>query len=48
MESMTDSMPSVSILLVEDTNVTLELVSILIPKKFPHVVLYTSFNGKWV
>lgn len=46
MESGSNMMPSISILLVEDTNATLELLSIIIPKKYPGVALHTAGNGR--
>ena len=38
--------PSISILLVEDEKVTLELIAIIIAKKYPEVVLHTAINGR--
>jgi len=37
--------PSVSILLVEDASVTIELLSVIIPKNFPGVALYSTIDG---
>jgi hypothetical protein len=38
-------MPSISILLVEDEKVTLELLATILAKKFPDVALYTAINN---
>ena len=46
MESATNPTPSYSILLVEDEKVTLELLAIILPKKYPGVVLHTADNGR--
>ena len=46
MESMSNPEPPVSILLVEDENVTLELLTIILTKKYPDVALHTAGNGR--
>ena len=46
MESMSNPASSLSILLVEDVNVTLELLTIILTKKYPDVVLHTASNGR--
>jgi YesN/AraC family two-component response regulator len=46
MNSTTNPNHSVSILLVEDTGVTIDLLSIIIPKHFPDADLFTAINGK--
>lgn len=46
MESVSDPEPLISILLVEDEEATLELLAIIIPKKFPEALLHTAINGR--
>jgi response regulator RpfG family c-di-GMP phosphodiesterase len=46
MELKTNSLRSISILLVEDDEVTLELQSSILAMKFPDVMLYTAINGR--
>ena len=46
MESRSDTMPSSSILLVEDDKATLKLFAIILTKRFPYVALYTANNGR--
>jgi two-component system cell cycle response regulator len=46
MKSKSNLIPSISILLVEDEKDNLELLAIILTKKFPDVVLYTAANGK--
>lgn len=46
MESISDPGIPVSILLLEDEESTLELLSIIIPKKFPELTLHTASNGR--
>jgi YesN/AraC family two-component response regulator len=38
-------MPSISILLVEDEKLILELLVIIITKRYPDVALHTAING---
>jgi YesN/AraC family two-component response regulator len=45
MESKSNPMPSISLLLVEDEEFTLELLVNIITKKYPDVALYTAING---
>lgn len=46
MKPMTNPTPSLAILLIEDEEVTIELLSILLSKKFPDLVLHTATNGR--
>jgi YesN/AraC family two-component response regulator len=46
METIPDHLPTISMLLIEDEEVTLELLSIMLSKKFPEIVLHTAINGK--
>lgn len=46
MESTNRPTPSISILLVEDVPVTLELLATILPRKFPDIALHTAFNGR--
>jgi len=46
MESITNATPSISILLVEDEDLTRELLADMLGKKFPEVPLYTAINGR--
>jgi YesN/AraC family two-component response regulator len=46
MESISGSMPPISILLIEDEEPTLELLSIILSKKYPGLVLHTAINGR--
>ena len=46
MESISGSMPPISILLIEDEEPTLELLSIILSKKYPGLVLHTANNGR--
>ena len=46
MESRTDQMPSISMMLVEDEKITLELLATILARKYPNVNLYTAINGK--
>jgi YesN/AraC family two-component response regulator len=46
MESKIDPMPPISILLIEDEEATLELLSIILSKKFPIFVIHTAINGR--
>lgn len=46
MSSLSQPMPSRSILIVEDEKVTLELLAAILAKKFSNVALYTAINGK--
>lgn len=45
MESKTN-LTSISILLVEDDKEALNLLTVILAKKFPDVALYTSINGR--
>jgi YesN/AraC family two-component response regulator len=45
MESQSIPMPSISLLLVEDEEFTLELLVNIITKKYPYVALHTAING---
>jgi len=45
-ESMTDPVPSVSILLAEDEEAILKLLVTILARKFPDAVLYTAVNGR--
>jgi YesN/AraC family two-component response regulator len=46
MKSIANPLKSISILLVEDDKDTLEILSIIIKKKFPAVALHTAINGR--
>ena len=46
MESIINPSPTFSILLVEDEEATLELLSIILPKKYPTALLSTAGNGR--
>jgi YesN/AraC family two-component response regulator len=46
MEAISDLLPPISILLIEDEEVTLELLSIILSKKFPDIILHTAINGR--
>ena len=46
MESISDLIPSLAILLIEDEEATLELLSIILSKKFPDIALHTASNGR--
>lgn len=46
MESIIKPTQSFSILLVEDEAVTLELLAIILPKKYSGVLLHTASNGR--
>jgi YesN/AraC family two-component response regulator len=46
MERMPDLMPSISILLVEDVKVTLDLITLILAKKYPGVALHNASNGR--
>lgn len=46
MESISDPMPSISILLVEDEEAILKLLVTILAKKFPAIALYTAGNGR--
>jgi len=46
MELKTDSTRSISILLVEDDEVILELQTSILAVKFPEVIFYTAINGR--
>jgi CheY-like chemotaxis protein len=46
MESISNPMPSISILLVEDDEVTLKLLTTILTRKFPDVALNTAINGR--
>ncbi|HXE98260.1 MAG TPA: response regulator [Dongiaceae bacterium] len=46
MEAISHLLPQISILLIEDEEVTLELLSIMLSKKFPDIVLHTAINGR--
>jgi YesN/AraC family two-component response regulator len=46
MESIIKPAQSLSILLVEDEESTLELLAIIIPKKYPGASLHTAGNGR--
>jgi len=46
MESMSDAMPAISILLVEDEKITLVLLTTILTRRFPDVPLYTAVNGR--
>lgn len=46
MELKTNCPQSISILYVEDEELTLKLQSTLLAKKFPDIVLYTAINGR--
>ena len=46
MESLTNPKQSLAMLLIEDEEVTIELLSIVLNKKFPDLVLHTAANGR--
>jgi YesN/AraC family two-component response regulator len=46
MESIIKPTQSFSILLVEDEESTLELLTIILPKKYPGALLHTAYNGR--
>lgn len=46
MESMYNPMPLISILLVEDEELTLKPLATILIKKFPDIALYTAINGR--
>jgi YesN/AraC family two-component response regulator len=46
MEFTSNPRQTISILLVEDVKVTLELLAIILAKKFPDVALHTAINGR--
>jgi YesN/AraC family two-component response regulator len=46
MEAISDPMPLISILYVEDDKVTLELLTTILADKFPDVALYSAINGR--
>jgi len=45
-ESISDTVPLISILLVEDDQATLKLLAIILTKRFPGVALYSANNGR--
>jgi YesN/AraC family two-component response regulator len=45
MESISKPMPAISMLLVEDEKITLDLLSLILTKKYPDVALHTAING---
>jgi len=46
LESISDPAQTISVLLVEDVNVTLDLLTIILAKKFPDVAFHTAINGR--
>ena len=46
MESIIKPAQSFSILLVEDEEATLELLTIILPKKYPGALLHSAYNGR--
>jgi YesN/AraC family two-component response regulator len=46
MTSISHPMPPISILIVEDERVTLELLAAILAKKLSNVTLHTAINGK--
>jgi YesN/AraC family two-component response regulator len=46
MEPISNPMPAISILLVEDEKLTLDLLTTILARKFPDVPLYTASNGR--
>ena len=46
MESMSNPIPSISMLLVEDEELTRDLLADILDKKYPEVPLYTAINGR--
>ena len=46
MASIKDARPALSVLIVEDDNDALKLISLVIAKKFPEVVIRTADNGE--
>jgi len=46
MEPSQHSSPAISILVVEDDKVTLEVLDLMIHKKFPNVTIYSTDNGR--
>ena len=46
MEAMTSQTPSIELLLIEDEEVTKELLSIMLIKKFPDITIHTAANGR--
>jgi YesN/AraC family two-component response regulator len=46
MEPISGPLPPISILLIEDEKVTLELLSLILTKKFPEISLHTAINGR--
>jgi len=45
-KSISDTVPSISILLVEDDQATLKLLATILNKRIPDVALYTANNGR--
>ena len=46
MESLTNPAQAMAMLLIEDEEVTVELLSIVLSKKFPDLALHTASNGR--
>jgi YesN/AraC family two-component response regulator len=46
MESIIKPTQSYSILLAEDEAATLQLLAVILPKKYPGVLLHTAYNGR--
>ena len=46
MESMSNPMPAISILLVEDEKITLDLLTNILARKFPNIPLLPASNGR--
>jgi YesN/AraC family two-component response regulator len=46
MESVSHPMPLISMLLVEDEELTMKPLTTILTKKFPYITLYTANNGR--
>lgn len=46
MKSRSNPKPSISMLLVEDEKVTLDILTTILTRKFPDVTLYAAINGR--
>ncbi|HTP64621.1 MAG TPA: response regulator [Geobacteraceae bacterium] len=46
MESMSNPIPSISMLLVEDEELTRDLLADILTKKYPEIPLYAAINGR--
>jgi YesN/AraC family two-component response regulator len=46
MESLSDATPSIALLIVEDEELTKELLASMLARKFPHIALHRASNGR--